>query len=194
MFNKFNKKKELKPYLSYDLGGYKYDFYYSEGNLNDTYLEVTEKSMRMWSIRIPGNTDIFGMLLLCAMEISKEGGVAGSSSDVEASTERTILERYGLLMHLCSVALFSNEEFTHDFLEDVSKYINRLEEKSKEIAESITEEDENISQHIMEAMIRPHDSEDFKAAVSEELDKMLKEETKPNVEEEETKPNVEEND
>ena len=46
----------------------------------------------------------------------------------------------------------------------------------------------------MEAMVRPHDSEEFKAAVSEELDKMLKEETKPNVEEEETKPNVEEND
>lgn len=176
MFNKFNKKKkELKPYLSYDLGGYKYDFYYSEGNINDTYLEVTEKSMRMWSIRIPGNTDIFGMLLLCAMELSKGGG--------EGSSESVILERYGLLMHLCSVALFSNEEFTHDFLEDVSKYINRLEEKSKEIAESVTEEDENISQHIMEAMVRPHDSEDFKAAVSEELDKMLSEESKPNEEE-----------
>lgn len=173
MFNKSKKKKELKPYLSHDLGGYKYDFYYSEGNLNDTYLEVTEKSMRMWSIRIPGNTDIFGMLLLCAIEISKEGGVAGSSSD----SERTILERYGMLMHLCSVALFSNEEFTHDLLDDVSKYINRLEEKSKEIAESVTEEEENASQYIMEAIIRPHDSEDFKAAVSEELDKMLSEES-----------------
>lgn len=176
MFNKFNKKKkELKPYLSYDLGGYKYDFYYSEGNLKDTYLEVTEKSMRMWSIRIPGNTDIFGMLLLCAMELSKGSG--------EESYERVILERYGMLMHLCSVALFVNKEFTDDFLNTVSKYINRLEEKSKEIAESVTEEEEKASQYIMEAMVRPHDSEDFKAAVSEELDKMLKEETKPNVEE-----------
>lgn len=184
MFNKFkNKKKELKPYLSHDLGGYQYDFYYSEGNINDTYIEVTEKSMRMWSIRIPGNTDIFGMLLFCAMEISKAGGVEGSSSDVEASSERTILERYGMLMHLCSVALFVNKEFTDDFLNTVSRYINRLDEKSKENAESVTEEDENISQHIMEAMIRPHDSEDFKAAVSEELDKMLSEESKPNVEE-----------
>lgn len=183
MFNKLKKKKELKPYLSHDLGGYKYDFYYSEGNLNDTYLEVTEKSMRMWSIRIPGNTDIFGMLLLCAIEISKEGGVEGSSSDVEASSERTILERYGMLMHLCSVALFSNEEFTHDFLEDVSKYINRLEEKSKEIAESVTEEEEKASQYIMEAMVRPHDSEEFKAAVSEELDKMLSKESTSNEEE-----------
>ena len=184
MFNKFkNKKKELKPYLSYDLAGYQYDFYYSEGNLNDTYLEVTEKSMRMWSIRIPGNTDIFGMLLLCAIEISKEGGVEGSSSDVEASSERTILERYGMLMHLCSVATFVNKEFTDDFLNTVSRYINRLDEKSKENAESVTEEEEKASQYIMEAMIRPHDSEDFKAAVSEELDKMLKEEMKPNEEE-----------
>ena len=172
MFKK--KKNSKKPYLSYDLGGYKYDFYYSEGNINDTYLEVTEKSMRMWSIRIPGNTDIFGMLLYFVMELSKGSG--------ECSSESVILERYGMLMHLCSVALFVNKEFTDDFLNTVSRYINRLDEKSKEIAESITEEDENTSQHIMEAMIRPHDSEDFKAAVSEELDKMLSKESTSNEE------------
>lgn len=172
MFKK--KKNSKKPYLSYDLGGYKYDFYYSEGNLNDTYLDITEKSMRMWSMRIPGNTDIFGMLLLCAIEIS-------NGSD-ECSSDMVILERYGLLMHLCSVSAFVNKEFTDDFLNTVSRYINRLDEKSKEIAESITEEDENTSQHIMEAMIRPHDSEDFKAAVSEELDKMLSKESTSNEE------------
>ena len=176
MFNKFNKKKELKPYLSYDLGGYKYDFYYSEGNINDTYLEVTEKSMRMWSMRIPGNTDIFGMLLFCAMEIS-------SGRSGEGSAEMLILERYGLLMHLCSVATFVNKDFTDDFLNTVSKYVERLDEKSKENAESITEEEEKASQYIMEAMVRPHDSEDFKAAVSEELDKMLSEESSSNEEE-----------
>ena len=175
MFNKLKKKKELKPYLSHDLGGYKYDFYYSEGNLNDTYLEVTEKSMRMWSIRIPGNTDIFGMLLYCAMELSNGGG--------EESSERVILERYGMLMHLCSVATFVNKDFTDDFLNTVSKYVDRLDEKSKENAESVTEEEEKASQYIMEAMVRPHDSEEFKAAVSEELDKMLSEESKSNVEE-----------
>ena len=174
MFNKFNKKKELKPYLSYDLGGYKYDFYYSEGNINDTYLEVTEKSMRMWSIRIPGNTDIFGMLLLCAIEIS-------NGSD-ECSSDMVILERYGLLMHLCSVATFVNKDFTDDFLNTVSKYVERLDEKSKENAESVTEEEEKASQYIMEAMVRPHDSEDFKAAVSEELDKMLSKESTSNEE------------
>ena len=175
MFKKFNKKKELKPYLSYDLGGYKYDFYYSEGNINDTYLEVTEKSMRMWSMRIPGNTDIFGMLLFCAMEIS-------SGRSGEGSAEMIILERYGLLMHMCSVATFVNKDFTDDFLNAVSKYVDRLDEKSKENAESITEEEEKASQYIMEAMVRPHDSEDFKAAVSEELDKMLSEESTSNEE------------
>ena len=175
MFKKFNKKKELKPYLSYDLGGYKYDFYYSEGNINDTYLEVTEKSMRMWSMRIPGNTDIFGMLLFCAMEIS-------SGRSGEGSAEMIILERYGLLMHMCSVATFVNKDFTDDFLNAVSKYVDRLDEKSKENAESITEEEEKASQYIMEAMVRPHDSEEFKAAVSEELDKMLSEESTSNEE------------
>ena len=173
MFNK--KKNSKKPYLSYDLGGYKYDFYYSEGNINDTYLEFTEKSMRMWSMRIPGNTDIFGMLLLCAMEIS-------SGRSGEGSAEMIILERYGLLMNLCSVATFVNKDFTDDFLNTVSKYVDRLDEKSKENAESITEEEEKASQYIMEAMVRPHDSEDFKAAVSEELDKMLSKESTSNEE------------
>lgn len=170
MFNKFKKNKELKPYLSYDLAGYKYDFYYSEGNIKETYLEVTEKSKRMWSIRIPGNTDIYGMLLLCAMEISN--GRSG-----EGSPEMLILGRYGLLMHLCSVETFSNKEFTDDFLNIVSKYVERLDKKSKENAESVTEEEEKASQYIMEAMVRPHDSEEFKSAVSEELDKMLSEES-----------------
>lgn len=171
----FKKKKELKPYLSYDLGGYKYDFYYSEGNINDTYLEITEKSMRMWSIRIPGNTDIFGMLMFCAMEIS-------SGRSGEGSAEMMILERYGLLMHLCSVATFVNKDFTDDFLNAVSKYVDRLDEKSKENAESVTEEEEKASHYIMEAMVRPHDSEEFKAAVSEELDKMLSKESTSNEE------------
>lgn len=174
MFKK--KKNSKKPYLSYDLGGYKYDFYYSEGNINDTYLEITEKSMRMWSMRIPGNTDIFGMLLLCAMEIS-------SGRSGEGSAEMMILERYGLLMHICSVTTFVNKDFTDDFLNTVSKYVDRLDEKSKENAESITEEEEKASQYIMEAMVRPHDSEEFKAAVSEELDKMLSEESTSNEEE-----------
>lgn len=174
MFKK--KKNSKKPYLSYDLGGYKYDFYYSEGNLNNTYLEITEKSMRIWSIRIPGNTDIFGMLLYCAMELS-------SGRSGECSSEMMILERYGLLMHLCSVTTFVNKDFTDDFLKTVSKYIDRMDEKSKENAESVTEEDEKASQYIMEAMVRPHDSEEFKAAVSEELDKMLSEESTSNEEE-----------
>lgn len=173
----FKKKKDSKkPYLSFDLGGYKYDFYYSEGNLNDTYLEITEKSMRMWSMRIPGNTDIFGMLLYCAMELS-------SGRSGEGSSEMMILERYGLLMHICSVTTFVNKDFTDDFLNTVSKYVDRLDEKSKENAESVTEEEEKASQYIMEAMVRPHDSEEFKAAVSEELDKMLSEESTSNEEE-----------
>lgn len=174
MFKK--KKNSKKPYLSYDLGGYKYDFYYSEGNINDTYLEITEKSMRMWSMRIPGNTDIFGMLLYCAMELS-------SGRSGEGSSEMMILERYGLLMHICSVTTFVNKDFTDDFLYTVSKYVDRLDEKSKENAESVTEEEEKASQYIMEAMVRPHDSEEFKAAVSEELDKMLSEESTSNEEE-----------
>lgn len=174
MFKK--KKNSKKPYLSYDLGGYKYDFYYSEGNINDTYLEITEKSMRMWSMRIPGNTDIFGMLLYCAMEL-----ISGRSG--EGSSEMMILERYGLLMHICSVTTFVNKDFTDDFLNTVSKYVDRLDEKSKENAESVTEEEEKESQYIMEAMVRPHDSEEFKAAVSEELDKMLSEESTSNEEE-----------
>lgn len=174
MFKK--KKNSKKPYLSYDLGGYKYDFYYSEGNINDTYLEITEKSMRMWSIRIPGNTDIFGMLLFCAMEIN-------SGRSGEGSAEMIIMERYGLLMHLCSVATFVNKDFTDDFLNTVSKYVDSIDEKSKENAESVTEEEEKASQYIIEAMVRPHDSEEFKAAVSEELDKMLSEESTSNEEE-----------
>lgn len=174
MFKK--KKNSKKPYLSYDLGVYKYDFYYSEGNINDTYLEITEKSMRMWSMRIPGNTDIFGMLLYCAMEL-----ISGRSG--EGSSEMMILERYGLLMHICSVTTFVNKDFTDDFLNTVSKYVDRLDEKSKENAESVTEEEEKASQYIMEAMVRPHDSEEFKAAVSEELDKMLSEEYTSNEEE-----------
>lgn len=174
MFKK--KKNSKKPYLSYDLGGYKYDFYYSEGNINDTYIEITEKSMRMWSMRIPGNTDIFGMLLYCAMELS-------SGRSGEGSSEMMILERYGLLMHLCSVSAFVNKEFTDDFLNTVNRFVERLDEKSKENAESVTEEEEKESQYIMEAMVRPHDSEEFKAAVSEELDKMLSEESTSNEEE-----------
>ena len=171
MFNK--KKKNKVPYKTVTKGSFVFDFYYEEGVLEGTYLIISDATDRKngWSLRIPGNLNTYGYLLSCALSEGEETVDAESKSDADAESNLT---GFPLIMYIISSEIFKSQKFVDDIVTTVSSYTDRLLSEAKEKASSVTEEDEAVSQYVMESIIQPHDSEEFKESVREVLKEVRK--------------------
>ena len=158
MFKK--KKKDKVPYKSVTKGSFVFDFYYEEGVLEGTYLVISDATDRKsgWSLRIPGNLNTYGYLLTCALSECEE------TVDAESN-----LTGFPLIMYIISSEMFKSQKFVDDIVSTVSSYTDRLLSDAKEKASAVTDEDEAVSQYVIESLIQPHDSEDFKASVRDVL-------------------------
>lgn len=58
---------KIRPYKTVECGNFIVKFYYKEGNLTKTYLEITTIS-GVWSMRIAGNTHAYAYLLEAAIQ------------------------------------------------------------------------------------------------------------------------------
>ena len=156
MFKK--KKKNKLPYKTVRNGSFVFDFYYEEGVLEGTYLVISDATDRKngWSIRIPGNLKTYGYLLSCALSEGEE------TVDAESN-----LTGFPLILYIISSEMFKSQKFVDDIVNTVSSYTDNLLSEAKEKASSVTEEDEAVSQYVMESLIQPHDSEEFKESVRE---------------------------
>ena len=163
----FKKKKNDKvPYKSVTKGSFVFDFYYEEGVLEGTYLVISDATDRKsgWSLRIPGNLNTYGYLLTCALSECEE------TVDAESN-----LTGFPLIMYIISSEMFKSQKFVDDIVSTVSSYTDRLLSDSKEKASAVTDEDEAVSQYVMESLIKHHDSEEFKGSVREVLKEVGKE-------------------
>lgn len=163
MFKK--KKKDNVPYKTVRKGSFVFDFYYEEGVLEGTYLVISDATDRKngWSLRIPGNLNTYGYLLSCALSEGEE------TVDAESN-----LTGFPLIMYIISSEMFKSQKFVDDIVNTVSSYTDNLLSEAKEKASSVTEEDEAVSQYVMESLIKPHDSEEFKESVREVLKEVRK--------------------
>lgn len=158
MFKK--KKKDKVPYKSVTKGSFVFDFYYEEGVIEGTYLIISEAIDRKngWYLRIPGNLNTYGYLLACALSEGEE------TVDAESN-----LTGFPLIMYIISSEMFKSQKFVDDIVNTVSSYTDNLLSEANEKASSVTEEDEAVSQYVMESLIQPHDSEEFKDSVRDVL-------------------------
>ena len=156
----FKKKKNKSPYKSVRKGSFVFDFYYEEGVLEGTYLIISDATDRKngWSLRIPGNLNTYGYLLSCALSEGEE------IVDAESN-----LTGFPLIMYIISSEMFKSQKFVDDIVTTVSSYTDRLLYESEKKAAEVTEDDEAVSQYVMESLIQPHDSEEFKASVRDVL-------------------------
>lgn len=163
MFKK--KKKNKLPYKTVTKGSFVFDFYYEEGVIEGTYLIISDATDRNngWSLRIPGNLNTYGYLLSCALSEGEE------TVDAESN-----LTGFPLIMYIISSEIFKSQKFVDDIVNTVSSYTDNLLSEAKEKASSVTEEDEAVSQYVMESLIQPHDSEEFKESVREVLEEVRK--------------------
>lgn len=158
MFKKKNKNK--LPYKTVTKGSFVFDFYYEEGVLEGTYLIISDATDRKngWSLRIPGNLNTYGYLLSYALSEGEE------TVDAESN-----LTGFPLIMYIISSEIFKSQKFVDDIVTTVSSYTDRLISEANEKASEVTDEDDAVSQYVMESLIQPHDSEEFKESVREVL-------------------------
>lgn len=163
MFKK--KKKNKLPYKTVTKGSFVFDFYYEEGVLEGTYLIISDATDRKngWSLRIPGNLNTYGYLLSCALSEGEE------TVDAESN-----LTGFPLIMYIISSEIFKSQKFVDDIVTTVSSYTDRLISEANEKASEVTDEDDAVSQYVMESLIQPHDSEEFKESVREVLKEVRK--------------------
>lgn len=136
-----------KPLQSVECGGFLVEFYYKEGNLKGTYMDISTVS-GVWSMRIMGNTFTYGYLL----EAANQG-----------LTEQ--IHGYAATLYILSQQITQDQGLVNDITKSINKWQRRMDKKAESEAKKHTETDEQISQAVMESLISGHDSEQFKEDV-----------------------------
>lgn len=136
-----------KPLQSVECGGFLVEFYYKEGNLNGTYMDISTAS-GVWSMRIMGNTFTYGYLL----EAAHQG-----------LTEQ--IHGYAATLYILSQQMTQDQGLVDDITKSINKWQRRMDKKAEAEAKKHTKTDEQISQSVMESIISGHDSEQFKEDV-----------------------------
>lgn len=136
-----------KPLQSVECGGFLVEFYYKEGKLKGTYMDISTAS-GVWSMRIMGNTFTYGYLL----EAANQG-----------LTEQ--IHGYAATLYILSQQITSDQGLVDDITRSINKWQRRMDKKAESEAKKHTETDEKISQAVMESLISDHDSEQFKEDV-----------------------------
>lgn len=123
---------KAKPYKTVECGGFIANFYYKDGDLKKTYLEITTVS-GVWSMRIAGNTHPYGYLL-----------EAANQEKVEQ------IHGYAAMLFILSQQFTQDQGLTDDVVRGINKWQKRMDAKAKEIAKNVSDAEETASQAFME--------------------------------------------
>lgn len=153
---------KAKPYKTVECGGFIANFYYKEGNLARTYLEITTVS-GIWSMRIAGNTYPYGYLLEAARQ---------------KKTEQ--IHGYAAMLFILSQQFVQDQGLTNDVVRGINKWQKRIDKKAQEAAKGVSDAEEIASQAFMEevaayADATPKERKKMRKANQEVLREVLKE-------------------
>jgi len=127
-----NPFKKQKPYLTKEAGQFKFEFFYSEGNLRGTYLRISTPS-GIYEMRIAGNTHAYGYLLAAAKQ------------------DRTDqLQGYAVTLFIPAMELTQDQGLCNDIQKAIVKWQKRKEKEAESAAKAVTDEQEQASQAFME--------------------------------------------
>ncbi len=126
---------KTKPYLTKEAGQFKFDFYYAEGNLRGTYLQISAPS-GIFAMRIAGNTHAYGYLLAAAQQ------------------DRTDqLQGYAVTLFIPAMELTQDAELVNDIQEGIVKWQKRKEKEAAELAKKVTPEQDMADEALMREAI-----------------------------------------
>lgn len=120
-----------KPYLSKEVGAFKFDFFYKEGNLKRCYLRISNDS-GLFTLRIAGNNDTYGYLLTAAMKEREDQ-----------------LHGYATLLTVTMLSMMQDQQFVKDIEAVVNAHMQRKFDKGELAAKKVTAAKEEGSQALM---------------------------------------------
>lgn len=123
---------KTKMHLTKEAGQFKFEFFYTEGKLEKTYLSITTTS-GIFSMRIAGNTDAYGYLF--------------------AAAQKNLIDQlHGYAITLCipAMTIMQDEGLCDDIQRAVLKWQRRKDKASEQTAKGVTETEEAASQALME--------------------------------------------
>ena len=121
-----------KPMKTVECGGFIVSFYYKEGDLKHTYMEITTES-NVWSMRIAGNTHAYGYLLAAAHQDMTEQ-----------------IHGYAAMLYVTSQQLTKDQGFVDDITKSITKWQRRMDKKAESAAKNVKDFEEVASQAFME--------------------------------------------
>lgn len=127
------------------------DVYYKEGDIKGTYLVIHDEQ-DLLRLRISGNTETYGMIL---------SGIENGFTDV--------VDYFACLLYALGLNCMTDSMLFSKFINCWHEYLDSKQSEAKERASKVTATDETVSQAVMESLIRPHDSKEFKEEVKEVL-------------------------
>lgn len=145
--------KSREPFLVKEFGAWKFTFYYKEKSIKNTFLSIISTSGQ-FNCRIGGNNEAYYFLLHCAQK-----------NDV------AVLHDY-ITRIACLATIWNDTKLASDVNNALNDWNKRKEAEGAEAAKNVTDTDEQVSQAVMEAVVAPHDSKQFKKDVSELWDKL----------------------
>lgn len=126
---------KTKPYKSVDAGQFHFNFYYKEGALKDTYLEVTCDS-GIFAIKIGGNTHAYGYLL-----------AAAEQNRIDQ------LQGYAVTLYIPAMSLTQDQGLCNDCQKSIMKWQKRKMREGAENAKKVTDAEEMASDALMREAI-----------------------------------------
>lgn len=124
-----------KPQYRIETGGFIASFFFKEGDIKNTYLQIDTVS-NIWSMRIDGRTHAFGYLYAAAAQ--------GLESQIHG---------YAVMMYCTAMALTQSQEFVDGLTKEINKYDKRLMTKAKRKAATSDEHEEIAAQAFMESVV-----------------------------------------
>lgn len=126
---------KTKPYKSVDAGQFHFNFYYKEGSVKDTYLEVTCDS-GIFAIKIGGNTHAYGYLL-----------AAAEQNRIDQ------LQGYAVTLYIPAMSLTQDQGLCNDCQKSIMKWQKRKMREGAENAKKVTDAEEMASDALMREAI-----------------------------------------
>ena len=126
---------KTKPYKCVDAGQFHFDFYYKEGSIKDTYLEVTCDS-GIFALRIGGNTHAYGYLL-----------AAAEQNRIDQ------LQGYAVTLYIPAMSLTQDQGLCNDCQKAIMKWQKRKMREGAENAKKVTDWQEQADDALMREAI-----------------------------------------
>lgn len=126
---------KTKPYKSVDAGQFHFDFYYKEGSVKDTYLEVTCDS-GIFALKIGGNTHTYGYLLAAAEQ---------------GRTDQ--LQGYAVTINIPAMAITQDQGLCNDCQKAIMKWQKRKMREGAENTKKVTDWQEQADDALMREAI-----------------------------------------